>query len=92
MEPALTNAAMVVRRGHVERIDYHDDSFETQQHDPNGNLIARTDRSGRTTQFAYDAANRLVATTDALGGITTSTWDAAGNLVAELDANGHQTT
>jgi YD repeat-containing protein len=44
--------------------------------------------AGRTTTFAYDAANRLIRQTDPQGVVTAYQYDAKGNRVAQTEAAG----
>jgi RHS repeat-associated protein len=88
-------------RGELERVDYHDGSFELKTYDRNGNLETQTDRGGRTTRFVYDAANRLIETihpdadaddgNDANNPRTFNRYDAAGRLVETIDENDRST-
>ncbi|MFO1495877.1 MAG: RHS repeat-associated core domain-containing protein [Lysobacterales bacterium] len=73
--------------------------WESTSYDAEGNVIAQTDRAGRTTKMVYDAANRLVETilpdatpgTDADNPRTRSEYDAAGQLLASIDELGQRT-
>ncbi len=64
--------------------------LERNSYDGNGNKTSATDAEGKTTRFAYDAANRLSARTDGFGtddaATTTYAYDTAGNLTEERDA------
>lgn len=73
-----------------------DDQFvETQiAYDEYGNVTTVTDRTGQTTQFAYDATGRFrVQATDPLGHIRRSLYDSGfGTLIVDIDADGNATT
>ena len=55
-------------------------------------LVAVTDRLGRTTSYAYDADHKPISTTDALGNKTTRTYYENGALKTLTDANGNTTS
>ncbi|MDQ1133914.1 YD repeat-containing protein [Pseudoxanthomonas winnipegensis] len=52
-------------------------------YDADGNVVARTDASGRTTRYAYDGAGRLRFEVHADGGVVEYYHDAAGRKVGE---------
>ena len=54
-------------------------------YDSNGNLKTRTDVSGRTTTYYYDAANRLSQIVAPDGGVTQYAYDVEGNLWRVID-------
>ena len=56
-----------------------------------GNVVARTDRAGRTTTTDYDAVNRPVKTTFADGSSTQTLYTPGGRVTATIDANGNRT-
>lgn len=59
-------------------------------YDANGNVLSRTDATGRTTQYTYEPVfNKVASITDPLGNVTQFTYDAKGNLLTATDANGH---
>ncbi|MCP4140225.1 MAG: RHS repeat protein [Chloroflexi bacterium] len=60
-------------------------------YDPAGNLIARTDKEGRETGYAFDDLNRLKTVTDPLNQVTEYFYDNRNNLTALTDANGNTT-
>ena len=59
--------------------------------DAAGNLIARTDKEDRPTDYEYDDLNRLKSVTDALGNKTEYFYDNRDNLTALTDANDNTT-
>jgi RHS repeat-associated protein len=70
---------------------------EVFSYDSVGNLVARTDRAGRTTDFTFDDLNRVVRQVDpqvagaAARGETTFAYDLVGNLLARTDPVGART-
>jgi RHS repeat-associated protein len=56
-----------------------------------GNILARIDELGETTNYTYDALDRRTAITDALGNGTYYTYDATGNRTQVEDALGQTT-
>ena len=59
----------------------------TVEYDVAGNVIARTDEEGRTTQYAYDALSRVIESRDPAGGFTTYAYDDRGNILSVTDPN-----
>ncbi len=55
-------------------------------------LVAVTDREGRTTTYEYDAGRNLIAKTDPMGGVTHYTYYPGGKLKSLTDPNGNTTT
>ncbi len=88
------------RRGLESEIRYPDGTRIAREFDPNGNIVAETNRRGHTTKFVFDPANRLIEvvhpddtpTTDSDNPRTRSVYDAAGRLVGGIDPAGRRTT
>ena len=86
-------------RGNRSLVRYADLTTETMAYDPDGNLVAQTDRLGRTTRMVYDAANRLRETifpddtsgNDLDNPRTINEYDRAGRLSATVDERGNRT-
>ncbi|MFC4160746.1 RHS repeat-associated core domain-containing protein [Chitinimonas lacunae] len=80
-------------------VRYADGSRATTEYDGNGNIIAKTDRAGRRTQFIYDKANRRtqVVLPDATPASDddnprrVTTYDRAGQIVGETNERGKRT-
>ncbi|WP_133166876.1 DUF6531 domain-containing protein, partial [Solimicrobium silvestre] len=57
----------------------------TYHYDAAGNLIAKTNPTGATTTYIYDADNRQTYAIDANGNVNQTEYDAAGNVVEQLN-------
>ncbi len=77
----------------VTRITYPDNKYKSYQYSSccPFKIDSITERSGRTTFYAYDQANRLTAVTDPAGGVTAFTYDANGNRASITDPKGNIT-
>ncbi|WP_423459238.1 RHS repeat-associated core domain-containing protein [Ottowia sp. VDI28] len=71
-------------------ITYPDGSSERMQYD-RLDLVAHTDRMGRTTSYRWDANRRLASQTDPSGITVRYEYDPDGRLVALIDGKGQTT-
>jgi RHS repeat-associated protein len=59
---------------------------ENFAYDAAGNLLQKTDQSGRVTSFCYDAANRLITSTDPALKVTSYEYNARSQMTAVVNA------
>lgn len=77
----ILNTVLLGTEGLVTRYEY----------DAKGNIVAETDRNGKTTYYRFDAFQQITRITDALGQVTESAYDNRGNLISLKDAKGNIT-
>lgn len=77
--------------GRLTQTTYPDGTSETASHDALGNVIQKTDKLGRSTQFAWDAAGHLALTTFPDGTSEQVAYDAEGRPVSRRDRGGRTT-
>ncbi len=75
----------------VAKVTYPLGHCETFAYDAVGNLIARTDRNGWTTEYEYDELNRPTATIDPLRKTTRQAYDGVGNVIESTNRYGGAT-
>jgi len=80
-------------RDFLTRISYPDGRFLAFQYDDSGRRTSRTDETGFTLRYEYDAAGRLARLRDTAGSqLIVYQYDAAGRLAREERGNGTSTT
>ncbi len=67
------------------------DTTETQQYDPTGNMLRRSDALSVAATYAYDGLSRRTDTFDPDGGHQHYRFDRSGNMVAWTNARGQTT-
>jgi RHS repeat-associated protein len=70
----------------LTRTDYPDGANEQSVYDAKGNVISRTDRSGKAWQYTYNAKGQVLTAMNPAGGVVTYTYNADGTPANSKDS------
>lgn len=73
-------------------ITYADGTAESFSYDGSGNLLSRTDRSGKIWTFTRNARGQVLTATNPAGGVTTYTYNGDGTVATSRDSDTGTTT
>ncbi len=72
--------------GRLEKTEFHDKTYITQEYDNLDRRTAMIDQEGKRTEYRYDDLNRLTGVKNALNDWTTYDYNEVGNLIFITDA------
>jgi RHS repeat-associated protein len=73
----------------ASQIRYPDGATVSLAYDGSGNILSRTDETGKVTRYTYDSHGQLLTYVNPAGGVTTFTYNSDGTLATRLDVAGN---